>query len=163
MFYKYIIKPIIKTYLKINDLLPLETSVYIITAKYNINITIYYYLLILFYYININVFNYKNNYLIYLKNDKKIIYENISINEIIKNNRLLNNNNNNKLKKSFLLLKIYINNKLIDYNTKKLIFSHDDNNTLEQIFKAHHLEKIENIIVNNKEYNNIQVKYLRIN
>jgi hypothetical protein len=161
MFYEYIIKSIIKTYFKIIDLLPLETSVYIITAKYNINITIYYYLLILLYYMNINVFNYKNNYLIYLKNDKKIIYENISINEIIKRNRLLNNNN--KFKKSFLLLKIYINNKLIDYNTKKLIFSHDDNNTLEQIFKAHHLEKIENIIVNNKEYNNIQVKYLRIN
>lgn len=158
MFYEYIIK----TYFKVINLLPLETSIYIITAKYNINITIYYYLLILLYYMNINIFNYKNNYLIYLKNDKKIIYENISINEIIKRNRLFNNNNN-KFKKSFLLLKIYINNKLIDYNTKKLIFSHDDNNTLEQIFKAHHLEKIENIIVNNKEYNNIQVKNLRIN
>lgn len=161
MFYEYIIKPIIKTYFKIIDLLPLETSVYIITENYNINITIYYYLLILLYYININFFNYKNNFLIYLKNDKKIIYENISINEIIKRNRLLNNNN--KLKKSFLLLNIYINNQLIDYNTKKLIFSHDDNNTLKQIFKAHHLEKIENIIVNNKEYSNIQVKNLRIN
>ena len=68
------------------------------------------------------------------------------------------------LKKPYLFIKLSINGKVIDYNMKKLIFCHDENNTLDDIYKAYHFEKIEKIIFNNKVINNnIQIKSLIIN
>jgi hypothetical protein len=111
---------------------------------------------------NINIFKTKYDILVHLKNNKRIIYNNVLLKDVIINNRIINNRH--VLKKPYLFIKLSINGKQIDYNMKKLIFCHDENNTLDDIYKAYHFEKIEEIIVNNKEMNNnIQIKNLIIN
>lgn len=161
MFY-LILKVLFKIYYKIIDLLPYENKIYIIKENTNEDITIYYYFVLLLYYININIFKTKYDILVYLKNNKRIIYNNVLLKDVIINNRIIEYRN--IIKKPYLFMKISINEKIIDYNMKKLIFCHDENNTLNDIYKAYHYEKIEKIIVNNEVLNNnIQIKSLIIN
>lgn len=143
------------------DLLPYENKIYIIKETTNYDITIYYYFLLFMYYMNINIsiFKIKYDLLVFFKNNKRVIYHNILLNDVIIKNRIINNRH--VLKKPYLFINLLINGKQIDYNMKKLIFCHDENNTLDDIYKAYHFEKIEKIIVNNKEmYNNTQIKKL---
>ena len=159
-----ILKSILKIYYKMKDLLPYENKIYIIRKNNNYDITIYYYLMLLFYYMNINIDTFKIKYdvLIFLKNNKRIIYNNILLYDVICKNRTINDIN--IIKKPYFFIKLYINDLEIDYNMKKIIFSHDENNTLNDIYKAYHYKKIDKIIVNNKNIdNNIQIKNLLIN
>ena len=161
MFY-LILKPILKIYYKMKDLLPYENRIYVIRKNTNNDITIYYYFVLFLYYMNINIFKTKYDILVHLKNNKRIIYNNILLKDVIIKNRVIHYRH--VLKKSYLFINLSINGKLIDYNMKKLIFCHDENNTLDDIYKAYHFEKIENIIFNNKVMNNnIQIKSLIIN
>jgi hypothetical protein len=144
------------------DLLPYENRIYVIRKNTNNDITIYYYFVLFLYYMNINIFKTKYDILVHLKNNKRIIYNNILLKDVIIKNRVIHYRH--VLKKSYLFINLSINGKLIDYNMKKLIFCHDENNTLDDIYKAYHFEKIENIIFNNKVMNNnIQIKSLIIN
>jgi hypothetical protein len=157
-----IAKPILKIYYKINNLLPCENRIYIIRKNINYDITIYYYFVLFLYYININISKNRYDILVFLKNNKRIIYNNVLLNDVINKNRILNISH--ILRKPYLLINVFINGEQIDYNRKKLIFCHDENNTLDDIYKAYHFKKIENLIINNKESNsNIQIKNLIIN
>jgi hypothetical protein len=161
MFY-LILKPFLKIYYKMKDLSPCENQIYIIKKNTNYDITMYYYFVLFLYYMNINISKAKYDILVLLKNNKRVIYHNVLLNDVIIKNRIINNRH--VLKKPYLFIKLSINGKQIDYNMKKLIFCHDENNTLDDIYKAYHFEKIEKIIVNNKEMNNnIQIKNLIIN
>ena len=163
MFY-LIVKSILKLYYNIKNLLPCENRVYVIKNNRNYDITIYYYFILFLYYINIkiNISNNRYNILIFFKNNKRIIYNNILLKDAIIKNRTLNDIH--IFKKPYLLINLCINGKQIDYNKKKLIFCHDEKNTLDDIYKAYHFEKIEKLIINNKEMNsNIQIKNLIIN
>ena len=122
--------------------------------------------MLLFYYmninININLLKIKYDVLIFFRNNKRKIYNNILLYDVICKNRTINNIN--FIKKPYLFIKLYINDIEIDYNMKKLIFCHDENNTLNDVYKAYHYKKIDKIIVNNKNVdNNIQIKNLLIN
>lgn len=153
---------ILKYLYKIKDLLPCENRIFIISHNKNYDITILYYFILFFNYININISTTKYNILVFLNNNKRIIYDNILLKDVIDRNRRINNRY--ILKKSYLLINISINGNNIDYNRKKLIFCHDENNTLDDIYRAYHYEKIAKLIINNKEMNsNIQIKNLIIN
>lgn len=154
-----IAKPILKIYYKIKNLLPCENKIFIIRKNKNYNITIYYYFVLFLYYININISENRYDILVFLKNNKRIIFNNVLLNDVINKNRILKTSH--ILRKPYILINLFINGEQIDYNRKKLIFCHDENNTLDDIYKAYHLKKIENLIINNKETNsNIQIKYL---
>jgi hypothetical protein len=147
-----------------NNLFPYESKIYIIGKNTNYNITLLYYLLLIIYKFSdkFEIIKTKYDFLIYLKNNRRIIYEDIKISDVIKNNR--KNINKTNIKKPYIFLKLYINGNLINYDEKKLIFCHDDSNTLEEIFKAYHFEKIEKIIINNKEINKkVELRNLNIN
>jgi hypothetical protein len=163
MFY-LIVKSILKMYYHIKSLLPCENRIYVINNKRNYDITIYYYFLLFLYYVNIKtkISNNRYNILIFLKNNKRIIYNNVLLNDVIIKNRT--SNDVHILKKPYLFINLCINGKQIDYNRKKLIFCHDEKNTLDDIYNAYHFEKIEKLIINNKEINsNIQIQNLIIN
>lgn len=143
---------------KIKQYSPLEKNVYhVVDNGVHVEITYSYYLMLIYYYISnyfkFNTFNVRPfDYLIVLKDNRRKIYIDSKVFDVMCDIRA--SQPVNSIKRSITFTKLYVNGVEIDYESKKLVYIHDDNDRILDVFNVYNMFKRDTI-------ENVEIKFLK--